>query len=131
MLILNAVDELLDHIKEVELDVIELSNASLLSMSNFMEKNTLEIDEDMATSFQYQDIITQQLNATVEAIESMRNSIEVFNHAYESDESLANESMSKLQEKLTLTLEEAKDKKKRFSGKTSDDNTQSDEIEFF
>jgi len=131
MVILNAVDELLEHIKEVQLDVIELSTDSLLKMSSFIEKNKLEIDEDISTSLQYQDIITQQLNASIEAIDSMKSSINRFNYAYESDENLVNESMQKLQEKLSLTLQEAKDKKNRFSGKTAEHDAPSDEIEFF
>jgi len=131
MVILNSVDELLEHIKEVQLDVIDLSNQSLLSMSSYIEKNNLEIDEDISTALQYQDIITQQLNATIEAMESMKKSIHRFNHAFESDENLANESLTKLQEKLTLTLQDAKEKKNRFSGKLVEDNTDTDEIEFF
>ena len=131
MVILNAVDELLEHIKEVQLDVIELSTDSLLKMSNFIEKNKLEIDEDISMSLQYQDIITQQLNASIEAIDSMKSSINRFNHAFESDENLVNESMQKLQEKLSTTLQEAKDKKNRFSGKTAEHDAPSDEIEFF
>jgi len=130
MMMLNSIDELLVHIKDVQLDVIELSNESLMKMSSFMEKNNLEIDEDISTALQYQDIITQQLSATIEAIESMKKSIDIFSHAYKSDEGLANESMVKLKEKLSATLEDAKDKKSRFSGKFSDENAD-DEIEFF
>jgi predicted RNA-binding protein with EMAP domain len=127
---LSSVDELLEHIKDVQVDVIELSNDSLMKMSAFMEKNSLEIDEDISIAFQYQDIITQQLNATIEAIDSMRNSIEIFSHAYQSDESLAAQSILKLQEKLNATLQDAKDKKSRFSGKFAQSHAD-DEIEFF
>lgn len=127
---LDSVDGLLSHIKEVQMDIIELSNESLLSMSSYIEKNNLEIDENIATALQYQDIITQQLNASIEAIDSMKSSIERFSHAYKSDENLAEQSMVKLQEKLSTTLQEAKDKKSRFSGKFAQDNTE-DEIEFF
>jgi len=131
MIILNSVDALLEHIKEVQADVINLSNDSLLKMSNFIEKNNLEVDEDIATALQYQDIITQQLTATIEAMNSMKSSIKRFNHAYENDENLVNESLTKLQEKLTLTLQDAKDKKSRFSGKVSQDDNETDDIEFF
>ena len=131
MLILNSVDDLLEHIKEVQLDIITLSNDSLLKMSDFIEKNSIEIDDDLSTALQYQDIITQQLTASVEAIESMKQNIEIFNHAYASDENLVNESMNRLQEKLKATLEDAKEKKKRFSGKTSNNDVETDEIEFF
>ena len=130
MMMLDSIDELLTHIKEVQLDVIELSNESLMRMSSFMEKNGLEIDEDISTALQYQDIVTQQLNASIEAIDSMKKSIEIFSHAFKSDEGLANESLAKLQEKLTATLQEAKDKKSRFSGKHAPEHAE-DEIEFF
>lgn len=130
MLMLDSVEELLAHIKEVQLGVMELSSESLMKMSSFMEKNSLEIDEDISTALQYQDIITQQLTATNEAIDSMKKSIDIFSHAFKSDEGLANESIAKLKEKLNTTLQDAKDKKSRFSGKVADDHVD-DEIEFF
>ena len=131
MVILNSFDDLLEHIKEIQEDVIGLSNESLLKMSAYIEKNKLEVDDDILTALQYQDIITQQLSATIEAIDSMRGSMNRFSHAYEQDESLVQDSMSKLQEKLNVTLQEAKDKKNRFSGKTVQDDAENDEIEFF
>lgn len=130
MLILESVDGLLEHIEEVQKDVTSLSHDSLLKMSAYIEKNQLEVDDDIATALQYQDIITQQLSATIEAIDSMRQSIQRFTHAFESDENLAQDSMKKLQEKLNITLAEAKDKKSRFSGKASDDDAD-ETIEFF
>jgi len=131
MNILNPVDALLEHIKNVQLDVVSLSHDSLLMVSKYIEKNSLEPDEDIATALQYQDIITQQLHATIEAIESMRHSIKVFNHAYESDSNLANDSINKLQERLTIALEEAKDKKNRFSGKSAQEGEAAEMVEFF
>ena len=129
-MMLDSIDELLVHIKDVQLDVIELSNESLMKMSKYMENNSLEIDEDISTALQYQDIITQQLTATIEAIDSMKKSIDIFSHAYKNDEGLANESLLKLKEKLSVTLQDAKDKKSRFSGKFAQ-NSVDDEIEFF
>lgn len=131
MVILNSFDDLLEHIKKVQEDVVDLSSESLLKMSAYIEKNKLEVDDDILKALQYQDIITQQLSATIEAIDSMRSSMNRFSHAYEHDESLARDSMSKLQEKLSITLQEAKDKKNRFSGNTVQDDAQIDEIEFF
>jgi hypothetical protein len=130
MVILDSVDSLLEHIEEVQKDVIHLSSESLMGMSRYIEKNKLEVDEDISVALQYQDIVTQQLNATIDAIESMRKSIARFSHAFESDENLVQESMKRLQEKLNTTLAEAKEKKNRFSGKTSG-NEADDEIEFF
>ena len=130
MVILDSIDELLTHIEDVQRDVIELSAESFMKMGGVIEKNGIEIDTELAAALQYQDIITQQLNATIEAILSMKTSIDIFSHAYKSDEDLAEDSLVKLREKLSVTLQDAKDKKSRFSGKIADDNID-DEIEFF
>jgi len=131
MLILKSVDSLLEHIKDVQTSVKTLSSDSLMNMNAFMEKNRLEADDDIAAAFQYQDIITQQLDASIEAIDSMRSSIEIFSHAFKSDEDLANGSILKLQEKLNTALQEAKEKKDRFAGQTVDLGSDNNEIEFF
>ena len=130
MLILDSVDHLLEHIEEVQKDVTTLSADSLLKMSTYIEKHNIEIDDDISTALQYQDIITQQLDATIDAIASMRSSIKRFSHAFSNDENLAQDSMNKLEEKLNKTLADAKDKKNRFSGKTSDSEA-TETIEFF
>ena len=130
MVILDSVDELLTHIKDVQTDAIKLSSESLLMISNFIEKNNLEIDDEVATALQYQDIISQQLTAIVEAIESVQCNIDRFNHSHKTDEGLAVDSIKKLQDKLSITIQDAKDKKNRFSGKSAD-NADLDEIEFF
>ena len=130
MIMLDSIEELLTHIQSVQQDVIDLSGDSLLKMSTFMEENSLEIDENISTALQYQDIITQQLTATSEAIESMKKSMEVFSHAYKNDEGMAAKSIEKLQEKLHIILTEARDKKSRFSGKHAPEHAD-EEIEFF
>jgi predicted RNA-binding protein with EMAP domain len=131
MVILKSVDELLEHIKDVQKSAIDLSKESTLNMSAFIEKNSLEIDDDVATAMQYQDIISQQLSATIEAIQSVQNSLDRFTHSYKADESLAVENISKLQQKVQKALVEAKDKKERFSGKSSQTDDEFEEIEFF
>ena len=119
-----------DYIAELERKVDALENTQSQN-HDYMQENNLEIDDKIATAFQYQDIITQQLDASLEAIDSMRQSIAVFSHAFKSDEDLANGSLMKLQEKLNSALKEAKEKKERFSGKSADNISENDEIEFF
>jgi len=131
MLILDSVYDLLTHIKEVQQDAIDLSSESLLKISDFIESNNLEIDDNVASALQYQDIISQQLTAIIEAIDSVQNNIDRFNHSYKTDEDIAVESMNKLEEKLSLALGEAKDKKDRFSGKFANNNADEEDIEFF
>jgi len=131
MFILDSVNSLLEHIVEVQKDVMHLSSESLLKMSAYIEKNNIEVDDDISSALQYQDIITQQLSATIEALDSMRSSMKVFSHAFSNDETLAKDSMAKLEDKLNKTLAQAKDKKSRFSGNIADGDASNDTIEFF
>ena len=131
MQFLNSINELLDHIKEVETDTIELSRDSAIKISSFIEQNKLEIDDSVAEALQYQDIISQQLSATIEAIESVKKSIKMFEHSFKNDEVIAIESIGKLQNKLNSSLSKAKERREAFSGKVLADNTEDDGIEFF
>ena len=129
MNILTSINELLTHIKEVEQDTIKMSQDSMIMLSSFIEKNSMELDESAAQSLQYQDIIAQQLTASIEAIESVQQSINIFENAYESDEKIVNESLEKLNAKLKSTLTIAQDRREAFSGKLGSNDQ--DEIEFF
>jgi hypothetical protein len=127
---LSSIKELLSHIKEVEQDTIQMSQDSMLMLSGFIEKNSIELDDDAMKALQYQDIISQQLSATIDAIDSVQKSIEIFESAYDSDEKIASESIDKLHSKLAKTLQKAKDRRDAFSGKLGNEN-ETDEIEFF
>jgi len=129
MKMLSSINELLSHIKEVEEDTISMSQDSMLMLGEFIEKNSIELDDNAAKALQYQDIISQQLGATIEAIESMQNSIDIFESAYSSDEKIASNSIDKLHSKLSKTLQKAKDRREAFSGKLNSEDE--DEIEFF
>ena len=129
MLLLKSVNELLAHIKSVETDTIELSKKATLKLASFIEKSGCTLDDEAAEALQYQDIISQQLSATIEAIECVEQSIQRFEFAYSQDESLAIESMAKLQEKLNTAISKAQDKRDSFAGKTAHEDE--DEILFF
>ncbi|WP_321777849.1 hypothetical protein [Sulfurimonas sp.] len=130
MNMLSSINDLLSHITEVEQNVIEMSKESMLMISKFFEKNSIELDDNAIKGLQYQDIISQQLSATIEAIESVQKSINIFENAQNSDEQIASDSIEKLHKKLAKTLQTAKDRKDSFSGKLKNENA-SDEIEFF
>ncbi len=129
MKILQSVHKLLDHIKEVERDTIELSQKSLMSITALIEKNSLEIDDATAEALQYQDIISQQLSATIDAIEGIQKSMMIYTHTYNEDESMAADGIAKLEHKLSTLLDTAKQKRDAFSGNL--DHSASDEVEFF
>lgn len=130
MNMLSSINDLLSHIKEVEQDTIQMSQDSMLMLSGFIEKNSIELDDDAMKALQYQDIISQQLSATIEAIQSVQTSIEIFENAYDSDEKIASDSIDKLHSKLSKTLQRAKDRRDAFSGKLGHED-EVDEIEFF
>jgi len=129
MNMLSSINELLTHLKEVEKDTIKMSQDSMMMLSEFMEKNSIELDESAAQALQYQDIISQQLSSSIEAINSVQQSIKIFENAYESDEKIVNDSLEKLNVKLKSTLEMAKDRREAFSGKLG--SSDQEEIEFF
>jgi len=129
MNLLSSINELLSHIKEVEEDTMNISKDSMLMLSEFIEKNNIELDDNAAKALQYQDIISQQLSATVDAIQSVQKSITIFENAHNSDEQIANDSLSKLHVKLSTAIEKARDRREAFSGKLGSENQ--DEIEFF
>lgn len=122
----DLIVDLFSHIQDVEVDVLRLSNESLMKISNYIEVNKLEISEDISTALQYQDIISQQLSATLEAIESAKRVLADYN----STEILSQEKRNELENMLSAIVENAKEKKSRFSGKNASEHSE-DEIEFF
>ena len=128
-MMLSSINELLTHIKDVEEETIQLSQDSMIMLSEFIEKNNIELDESAAKALQYQDIISQQLSATIDAIKSVQKSINMFENAYKSDEQIATDSLNKLHEKLNSALSSAKDRREAFSGRLH--HKDEEEIEFF
>lgn len=130
MQFLNTLNGLLNHVKTVERETIELTQEAQLRMVRFIDKNGLTLDDETLEAMQYQDIIAQQLSATIEAIESAQEHMHFFMDAFNEDDSIAAQSIEKMDGKLTAALEKAKEKHSAFSGKVhceDDDNG----IEFF
>ncbi|NWF65936.1 MAG: hypothetical protein HXX81_00535 [Campylobacterales bacterium] len=128
--ILLCVLEILEHIKCVENNVLELSKKSMLNINSFIAESNIEINESIVESLQYQDIITQQLSATIDAIESIDKSIKIYLHNLRQDSDIFSDSLEKLQKRLNQSLQNAKDKKNAFSGGAfNEDNEES--VEFF
>ena len=129
-MIFDSLYELLDHIKQVEQDTINISKEAQLKLSTFMEKKNIELDDEAAEALQYQDIVSQQLSATIEAIELVQKNLQMFAHNFKEDEKIADDSILKLREKMSTVLNEAKAKKDAFSGHIRDKSDEH-EIEFF
>lgn len=128
--ILSSIVEILKHIKDVQKDVLELSERSAISIHNYLETNNLQPDEKLVEGFQYQDIITQQLSAVSEAIVTIENNINVYLHAVKLDQNTLGMSIEKLSFKLMKSLQTAKDKQEAFSGNAINPS-HGESIEFF
>ena len=128
--ILTSVLDILRHIKDVEGDVVELSKNSMMTISGFLSKNSIELDGGVIEALQHQDIVSQQLSATMEAISSVEKNINVYLHALREDTGIISDGLDKLHNKLSKSLDEAKAKKSSFSGKSLNSSAQ-EEIEFF
>ncbi|MDX1294877.1 MAG: hypothetical protein R3302_01335 [Sulfurimonadaceae bacterium] len=129
MMFINTLNELLDHIKKVETEAMELSKDSQMRITAFIEKHNLQPDDDTLEAMQYQDIISQQLSATIEAIESVQKHLNYLDHAMNEDDQVAMESIQKMHDKLTVALDRAQQKHSGFGGKMH--HGDDDGIEFF
>ena len=122
--------DILKHIENVQKDVMELSERSMVSFHRFIEKNALQPDELMVQAFQYQDIIAQQLSAVSEAIMTIETNINLYLHAVKHDQSMLEESIDKLSSKLMKSLQTAKEKQIAFGGNAINPH-HGESIEFF
>jgi len=129
MQFLHTLDGLLEHIKSVESETIELTKKGQLQMIRFIEAQGLVLDDETLEVMQYQDIIAQQLGATIEAIENAQKHLQYFTYAFSADDSLATENLEKMHGKLTSALERAREKHSAFGGKIQ--HQDDDGIEFF
>lgn len=124
----ESIKYLLDHIKEVEEDVKDMTKESYLVISKvFAEQKDLP-DEALET-LQYQDIISQQLSATIEAIASVQENINFFLHSTKEDTMMMRNNLDRLGKKLGKATEDARKKRDAFKGKVGSDSEE--EIEFF
>lgn len=130
MQFLNTLNGLLEHVKTVERETIALTQEAQLRFVRFLEKNGLQVDDETLEAMQYQDIISQQLSATIEAIESAQEHMQYFMHAFGEDDAIAAKSIEKMHIKLNSALDKAKDKYSAFSGKVNNKDDD-DGIEFF
>jgi hypothetical protein len=129
MQFLTQLDGLLTHIKQVENETIDLSREAQLRFVRFIENNHLQVDDDTLEAMQYQDIIAQQLSATIEAIESVQVYLQYFSKVFTHDDDIAMQSIKKMDDKLENALEKAKSKHSAFSGRFGNDKD--DGFEFF
>ena len=126
--IFNLLLDILRHIKDVEQDVKDKSLQAATVFGDALNNASIAPSDELLRALQYQDIISQQLSATTDAIDAVEKGISLWLHTYNNDSCMLQDGLVRLDEKLKLLLEQAKQKKAAFSGKS---NNAEDEIEFF
>jgi len=109
---------LLRHTQSVQDDVIKLSSESTMIFTNIVQNSNISVDDTYIEAVQYQDIISQQLSATIDAINSTIKTLQNDND------------LEVVGNNIAECISVAKVKKEAFSGKLLD-NAQQDEIDFF
>ncbi len=125
----SSMSHLLEHIQEIEKEIIELSEKSTMVFSELIEQNSIEIDEQITQALQRQDMISQQLNATVDAIEEAKRSMQKCQEGMQNDALSVERELEELDRALQNILANAKEKKEAYSGHFHSQND--NEIEFF
>lgn len=128
MMFLQTLDTLLEHVKKVEAETIDLTKEAQLKFVRMIEKSGIVPDDETLETMQYQDIIAQQLSATIEAIESAQENIRHFLRSLSESDADTAESIDRMELKLTDALEKARERHSAFGGKLHADD---DGIEFF
>jgi hypothetical protein len=120
--VLNSAIDMINHFEDVEKNIIVVSKESSLKLAKLIESGKIEADEEVVTALQYQDIVSQRLSATIEAMEETKKYLE----QYVTDGMCADE----LLEKLSFTLQNAIKKQIAFEGSTELDDSTEDDIFF-
>ncbi|OHE06298.1 MAG: hypothetical protein A2329_04905 [Sulfurimonas sp. RIFOXYB2_FULL_37_5] len=130
--VLTSILDILEHIKQVEGEIITMSNRSSEVFVKEIRSKSDTLTPEVLVAIQLQDIISQQFSAIAEAIESMKSHLEIHKHTLRADNAILNSNIQRLYIKMLSSLDEARNKQASFSGhsnvKTED---RDDEIDFF
>lgn len=130
--VLTSILDILEHIKQVEGEIITMSNKSSEVFVKEIRSRSNLLTPEVLVAIQLQDIISQQFSAIAEAIESMKSHLEIHKHTLRADNAILNSNIQRLYTKMLYSLDEARAKQASFSGhsnvKTED---REDEIDFF
>lgn len=125
---LQTLDRLLEHLIDVESEMITLSANAHRSITGWIKETKLQASDEVLEAMQYQDILSQQLGATIEAIGSIRELLAQNMETEIHEDSAAMAKIGQMDAKLVEVLEKAQQKRAAFSGKSESDD---EGIEFF
>lgn len=124
-----TLDRLLAHVMEVESEMIDLSGRAHRKISQWIGETGAQPSDEVLEALQYQDILSQQLSATVEAIATLRSQMERMADLPLREEPELEEKVAVADVKLQEALETALSKHSAYRGRA--DAETDDGIEFF
>jgi hypothetical protein len=134
--LVQSVVDVLEHVQEVENSIIDLSKDATLEFSKAVENTDIALSDEFMSALQYQDILSQQLSATVEAMNITATQIKEYIQNFECEDKLDDQSSKLVEEFQALgsnineAIKNAKIKQETFGGRVLND-TASNDIEFF
>jgi hypothetical protein len=134
--LVKSVADVLAHVQEVENSIIDLSKEATLQFSKAVENSDIALSDEFMSALQYQDILSQQLSATVEAMNITATQITTYIDNFECEDKLDVQSVQLIEEfkHLGATIQDAvktaKIKQETFGGKVLNSDASQD-IEFF
>jgi len=125
-----SIDELLNHISVVEQDVGVFTYDAFMAMQKYIKDNNLIVDDELALALQSQDVIAQQLSATLDAINGFRDGIEHFEAYLSTDVEKVKHDIDAITKKFDDTTAKAREKREAYLGRMHNQD-KDDEVEFF
>ncbi len=124
-----TLDRLLGHVIDVENEMIDLSSRAHQKICTWVGETGQAPSDEVLEALQYQDILSQQLGATIEAIDSLRTHLDAIVGGSSAEGEALSEAIKAVDAKLIEILEKAEAKRSAFRGK---ENAEADDgIEFF
>jgi hypothetical protein len=120
--VLNSAIDMINHFEEVEKNIISESKQSSMELARLIDDGKINATEEVIDALQYQDIVSQRLSATVEAMENTKKFIQEY-----VDDNMCPEEFL---DKLSFTLQNAIKKQLAFEGSHDTDDTKEDDIFF-
>ena len=127
--VLTSLSNILEHIQEVQENVVKLSHESMLILARKISEYDIELGSEELAALQHQDILSQQLGAASESIRFINQYIKKYTYTINEDSNLMADGFVGLDAKLQQALIEAKDRKNALSGHAFENKEE--EIEFF
>jgi len=126
----NSIDELLNHISVVEQDVGTFTYDAFMVVQKYISDNNLEVSDELALALQSQDVIAQQLSATMDAINGFRDGISHFEAYLATDIEKVKHDIDEITKKFDDATAKAVERREAYMGRMQNKN-EDDEVEFF